>query len=279
MVRGQERTPAPERGTSQPPTRRLRARRVALPLARRTAAEPVPAGDFGEWLRATRDAREQGRDVAVPCGECTACCRSSLFIHIAPEERDALAHIPADLLFPAAGAPPGHVLMGYDRSGRCPMLSSSGCSIYEQRPRTCRNLDCRTVAATAVALDRAQHAIAEQARRWRFEHPLPEDDATRGHPRRGSVPGRARPQVAVSCLAQPPAAAGTVGHPCLRGVLSAGGARPSDAELASAILSANRSPRGRCGCCVGRHSSNFGQASVPRPTVECTAGGCFARRL
>jgi hypothetical protein len=113
--------------------------------------------------------------VAVPCGECNACCRSSLFIHIRPEETDTLAHIDPRLLFPAPGAPPGHQLLGYDRQGRCPMLNSDGCSIYERRPRTCRDFDCRTVAATTLTLDHAQQAIADQAQRWRFEYPREED--------------------------------------------------------------------------------------------------------
>jgi hypothetical protein len=56
------------------------------------------------------------------------------------------------------------------------MLKDSGCSIYEHRPRTCRDFDCRTLAATTLVLDHAQQAIAEQAQRWRFEYPRDEDD-------------------------------------------------------------------------------------------------------
>jgi uncharacterized protein len=147
---------------------------VALPVV--PAAAPLPAGAFSEWVRTTRSARERECAVAVPCGECNACCRSSLFIHIRPEETDTLAHIDPRLLFPAPGAPPGHQLLGYGKRGACPMLSDSGCSIYEHRPRTCRDFDCRTVAATALVLDHAQQAIAEQAQRWRFEYPRDEDD-------------------------------------------------------------------------------------------------------
>lgn len=48
----------------------------------------------------------------VPCGSCTACCTASQFVHIEPDEADALAHIPRQLLFPAPRLPRGHVLMG-----------------------------------------------------------------------------------------------------------------------------------------------------------------------
>ncbi len=215
-------------------------RRVALPLASASAA--VPAGDFSEWLRSTRGAREQQRDVDVPCGECTACCRSSLFIHIGPDEHDTLAHIDRALLFPAPGAPPGHVLMGYDRQGRCPMLSASGCSIYEHRPRTCRDFDCRAVAATGLALDEAQRAIAEQARRWRFEHPT--SQAEREH--------AAVSAAATFLLERGPALlpGALPSHPLQLALLAIrvyhvfasesgdDGERPSDAELARAVLTA-----------------------------------------
>jgi hypothetical protein len=56
----------------------------------------------------------------VACGGCTACCTSYQFGHIGPEETDTLAHIPADLLFPASRLPRGHMLLGYDERGTAP---------------------------------------------------------------------------------------------------------------------------------------------------------------
>jgi len=79
-------------------------------------------------------------------------------------------------LFPAPGAPPGHVLMGYDAQGRCPMLEGDSCSIYEHRPRTCRDFDCRIFAATGIAVDAEQTMLAERVRAWRFEHPAAGDE-------------------------------------------------------------------------------------------------------
>lgn len=135
------------------------------------SSAPIPAGEFGAWLGELADALRGARDTDVACGECTACCRSGQFIHIDADEHDALAHIPAELVFPAPGQPKGTVLLGYDQHGRCPMLSDRGCTIYEHRPRTCRTYDCRVFAATDVYPDEPEKAdIAARARRWQFTY-------------------------------------------------------------------------------------------------------------
>ena len=115
----------------------------------------LAAGDFSSWMIEIQGAirGEHGSD--VPCDGCTACCTSSQFIHVGPDESDTLAHIPADLLFPAPGRPPGHVVLGYDERGHCPMLIDDKCSIYEHRPRTCRTYDCRIFPAAGLEIDDA----------------------------------------------------------------------------------------------------------------------------
>ena len=135
------------------------------------------AGDFSAWLEEAEGAIRRGDESDVPCDGCTACCRSRQFIHIGPDESDARAHVPAELLFAAPGLPAGHVLMGYDERGHCPMLVDDRCSIYEHRPRTCRTYDCRVITAAGVELDGDQHLIAERTVRWRFGHPGPADEA------------------------------------------------------------------------------------------------------
>ena len=140
------------------------------------ADAPEPAGpdgemiDFTTWRAQLRAALETGGATDVPCAGCTACCRSSQFVLIEPDEADTLAHIPPGLLAPAPGRPPGHVVMGYDGDGCCPMLGDEGCGIYDHRPRTCRTYDCRVFAATGVVPD--QPLVAERVARWRFS----EDD-------------------------------------------------------------------------------------------------------
>lgn len=139
----------------------------------------LPAGEFSAWLgQATRAVRD-GAESDVPCDECTACCRSAQFVHIAGDETDTLAHIPPELLFEAPGAPHGHVVLGFDEHGRCPLLTDDGCSIYDHRPRTCRSYDCRIFPATGLdpGDDATKEPIAERARRWRFAHPGPDDEA------------------------------------------------------------------------------------------------------
>ena len=140
--------------------------------------EALAAGRFTTWLgEIGRAIRGEGGST-VPCGSCTACCEASQFVHVGPDEADALAHIPADLLFPAPGRPPGHRLMGYDDRGRCPMLVEGRCSIYEHRPRACRTYDCRVFAATDVVDDDPTKAgIARRVRRWRFDEPTADDVA------------------------------------------------------------------------------------------------------
>jgi Fe-S-cluster containining protein len=136
------------------------------------ATDAVAAGEFSEWLRGTEVSLQLPTDGAhVPCGACRGCCRSSMFIRIAPEETRTLERIPAALLFPAPGLPAGHVLMGYDEHGRCPMLVENTCSIYADRPQTCRDYDCRIFAATGVPVDEAsQREIAARVSAWVFEY-------------------------------------------------------------------------------------------------------------
>jgi Fe-S-cluster containining protein len=136
----------------------------------------LAAGDFSSWVNEMRGAIRGERGADVPCGGCTACCTSSQFVHIAPDETDTLSHIPAELLFPAPLLPRGHVLLGYDERGHCPMLIDNKCSIYEHRPKTCRTYDCRIFPAAGLEMDDDDKVlIARQARRWRFSFPTQDD--------------------------------------------------------------------------------------------------------
>jgi Fe-S-cluster containining protein len=155
----------------------------------------LSAGPFSAWLRSIEAALVADAESDVPCGSCTACCTSSQFVHIEPDEVDTLAHIPSEVLFPAPRLPAGHLLMGYDERGHCPMLVDGACSIYEHRPRTCRTYDCRIFPAAGIEADADRPAIARQARRWRFEHPTAGDqadhEAVRAAARRVEAPANA----------------------------------------------------------------------------------------
>lgn len=60
------------------------------------------------------------------------------------------------------------MLLGYDAAGRCPLLVHGGCSIYPDRPRTCRTYDCRVFTAAGVTPDKP--LIAERVRSWSFTY-------------------------------------------------------------------------------------------------------------
>jgi len=135
----------------------------------------IPAGPFSQWLRDTRDALKTRTGSDVPCGTCTACCTSSYFIAVAPEETEALARISAELLTTAPGLPKGHKLMGYDHEGLCPQMNAGRCAIYEHRPRTCRQYDCRVFAAAGILESEDKPRINERVTQWRFDYPSSRD--------------------------------------------------------------------------------------------------------
>ena len=52
------------------------------------------------------------------------------------------------------------------------MLVDGECSIYAQRPRTCRSFDCRVFAAAGVSLGSGPRArVNARVWQWRFEYP------------------------------------------------------------------------------------------------------------
>jgi uncharacterized protein len=150
-----------------------------LDVADVTRTQDVPAGDFSAWLHRTRSAQADNGSADVPCGECIACCTSSYFIHIGSDEAQTLRRIPKALLFPAPGLPKGNVLLGYDAQGRCPMLVGGKCSIYEDRPQTCRSYDCRVFPAAGIdAGGKDKEPINRRIRRWKFSYSADADRNT-----------------------------------------------------------------------------------------------------
>jgi uncharacterized protein len=54
------------------------------------------------------------------------------------------------------------------------MLKNGQCSIYENRPKTCRNYDCRVFTAAGIESD-GRDQINRQIRRWKFSYATPVD--------------------------------------------------------------------------------------------------------
>jgi hypothetical protein len=102
-----------------------------------------------------------------------------MFVHVGPGETDALAVIPARLLVRAPGRPRGHKLLGFAEDGSCPMFRAGACSIYEHRPRTCRDYDCRMFAAAGMDAGDDKPVISERVREWVFSYESA--DARRAH--------------------------------------------------------------------------------------------------
>lgn len=127
------------------------------------------AGEFSIWIDEFTRTMQGKVDGSVPCDGCVGCCTSSKFVHIHPEDEQAISAIPRELLFQAPGLPNGYCLLGYDQQGHCPMLKDGQCSIYGARPRTCRQFDCRVLAATGVEIDDESEVIMAKARSWKFQ--------------------------------------------------------------------------------------------------------------
>lgn len=127
------------------------------------------AGEFSDWINSFLGTMKGESSGDVPCGDCVGCCTSSKFVLVRPTDFEAISIIPEELLFPAPGLPKGYQLMGYDEQGHCPMFKSGKCSIYELRPETCKQYDCRVLAATGANIEGESKEIVETITSWQFE--------------------------------------------------------------------------------------------------------------
>jgi Fe-S-cluster containining protein len=134
----------------------------------------VNAGSFSQWLRDMRASLAGGPGMDVACGDCTGCCTSSYYIKVRAHETQALARIGEPHLEPEAMAD-GSRLMGFRDNGQCHMFVNGGCSIYADRPETCRTYDCRVYAAAGIQAGDGRQVIDARIARWRFEYQSDQD--------------------------------------------------------------------------------------------------------
>lgn len=60
--------------------------------------------------------------------------------------------------------------------GTCPMLRDNECTIYQSRPQTCRDYDCRVFAAAGVAAGGSNKVVINRrVSEWRFSYPAESD--------------------------------------------------------------------------------------------------------
>lgn len=100
---------------------------------------------------------------------------SSYVIPLRPADKVALDAVPARYLrISIVGGP---AQMGYRSDGSCPLLESRRCTIYSDRPQTCRDYDCRIYAATGLLPNGERSVIRERVLEWRFEFASAEEQA------------------------------------------------------------------------------------------------------
>jgi hypothetical protein len=73
----------------------------------------------------------------VPCGSCSACCRSEFDLNLNQADDPSL-------YLTEIGQKTGRLSLKKTADGACVYLQDGKCSIYDRRPITCRKFDCRT---------------------------------------------------------------------------------------------------------------------------------------
>lgn len=139
----------------------------------------IDAGDFGQWLSAMLASLRGEAGTQVPCGDCVGCCVSSYHIALRPQDEHVAALVPAEHLLSTLDARSGYRYMGYRDDGTCPMLVERRCTVYERRPQTCRDYDCRVFSAAGI--DSAgvnKTVINERIAAWRFSYATEADRRT-----------------------------------------------------------------------------------------------------
>lgn len=212
---------------------------MAIPLP----LEPVhgiAAGAFSAWLSQARESLRGNGGMEVACGDCVGCCTSSYSVQLRPEDHRALARIPVELLFNPPGFPSGHMTMASLPNGACPMLDAGKCSIYDVRPQTCLDYDCRIFAAAGIEAGAGKTVINQRVREWRFDYPTDEDrlahEAVRSaaafiKERSDSFPGR---------VPSAPMGVAVLAIKAYEVFLDANVAAKSDREIARAIVDDSR---------------------------------------
>lgn len=138
----------------------------------------VDAGEFGQWVHSMTASLRSDSGNDVPCGDCVGCCSSSWPIALRASDAKVISKIPAQWLLDPQDAPEGLRYMAYREDGTCPMLTSGRCSVYLDRPQTCRDFDCRLFAAAGIpSAGDNKPLINARIAAWRFSYATPADEA------------------------------------------------------------------------------------------------------
>jgi len=127
----------------------------------------VAAGEFGQWLAQMQAALRGQGGTDVPCGDCRGCCVSGYPIVLRKGDAEVAQRVSPQFLAQANGLQ----YMTARDDGTCPMLRDGNCSVYAQRPQTCRDYDCRVFAAGGVLPGGSQRqVITQRVQAWRFDY-------------------------------------------------------------------------------------------------------------
>ena len=77
----------------------------------------------------------------VLCNGCTLCCKGDA-IRILPGDEVALLRVVPHERFK------GELMLDHKDNGDCVYLGDAGCMIHDHKPRMCREMDCRNIAAS-----------------------------------------------------------------------------------------------------------------------------------
>ena len=94
-------------------------------------------------------------DAIVPCGTCHACCHSP--VAVSPEAGDDPSLYKLAISVDRT-APNQHAMVTLDRKpdGSCYALRNGRCTIWDKRPRVCRNFDCRKMFVLHTKAERRE---------------------------------------------------------------------------------------------------------------------------
>jgi hypothetical protein len=136
-----------------------------------------PSGSVTTYLRKSTQGYLRDGSANVPCNGCTACCRDpNLFVDVTDEEAKRLK-VHQDTNMDQREYKNGVAwVLDRNEKGECVYLIDNRCSIYSERPKSCRQYDCR-VHLLGFPVDPTQTVVNQEGvLQWsQFSQPTTED--------------------------------------------------------------------------------------------------------
>lgn len=142
------------------------------------------AGSPRAFMADTARRLAAGAPAEVPCNGCNACCHhETINVDPADEPPESIAHLSlepnphADQVYTH---PDGRTTkcaplrLRHQDDGACIHLGPTGCTVYEYRPRSCRNFDCRVASLGCHQVSFPGGRITPV---WVFDRTEPDDAA------------------------------------------------------------------------------------------------------